>query len=44
MAYLNTAKYTEDWISKQVQIGRCCLGALAKGAIGDAQNKQPEEL
>jgi hypothetical protein len=30
MAYLNTAKYTEAIEYLKVQIGRCCLGALAK--------------
>jgi tetratricopeptide (TPR) repeat protein len=46
MAYLNTAKYTEaiDYLSK-FKSEDVVLGALAKGAIGDAyaQNKQPEE-
>jgi tetratricopeptide (TPR) repeat protein len=46
MAYLNTAKYTEaiEYLSK-FKSEDVVLGALAKGAIGDAyaQNKQPEE-
>lgn len=46
MAYLNTGKYTEaiDYLSK-FKSEDIVLGALAKGAIGDAyaQNKQPKE-
>jgi tetratricopeptide (TPR) repeat protein len=46
MAYLNTAKYTEaiDYLTK-FKSEDVVLGALAKGAIGDAyaQNKQPQE-
>jgi tetratricopeptide (TPR) repeat protein len=46
MAYLNTGKYTEaiDYLGK-FKSEDIVLGALAKGAIGDAyaQNKNPEE-
>jgi len=46
MAYLNTGKYTEaiDYLSK-FKSEDIVLGALAKGAIGDAyaQNKKPQE-
>jgi tetratricopeptide (TPR) repeat protein len=46
MAYLNTGKYTEaiDYLNK-FKSEDIVLGALAKGAIGDAyaQNKQPKE-
>ncbi|MFT5715210.1 MAG: tetratricopeptide (TPR) repeat protein [Flavobacterium sp.] len=46
MAYLNTGKYTEaiDYLNK-FKSEDIILGALAKGAIGDAyaQNKQPKE-
>lgn len=46
MAYLNTGKYIEaiDYLSK-FKSEDIVLGALAKGAIGDAyaQNKQPKE-
>ncbi|SDW76597.1 tetratricopeptide repeat protein [Flavobacterium degerlachei] len=46
MAYLNTGKYNEaiDYLSK-FKSEDIVLGALAKGAIGDAyaQNKKPQE-
>ncbi|MGO4818190.1 tetratricopeptide repeat protein [Flavobacterium sp. W22_SRS_FP1] len=46
IAFLNTGKYTEaiDYLSK-FKSEDIVLGALAKGAIGDAysQNKQPQE-
>lgn len=46
MAYLNTGKYTEaiDYLGK-FNSEDIVLGALAKGAIGDAyaQNKKPQE-
>jgi tetratricopeptide (TPR) repeat protein len=46
IAFLNTGKYTEaiDYLSK-FKSEDIILGALAKGAIGDAyaQNKQPQE-